>query len=92
MAEALVRVGFEVMKTKYIEIRCDPANTGSRGIPEKLGFQHEGRLRGRLPWLGDTMRDVEVYSLLSSEYAGSPAADVAIEAFDALDRPLIGGP
>jgi len=91
MAAALVRVGFEVMKTGYIEIRCDPANTVSHRIPEKLGFQHEGRLRGRIPWPGDTMRDAEVYSLLSSEYEGSPAADFAIEAFDVLNRPLIGG-
>jgi RimJ/RimL family protein N-acetyltransferase len=43
--EALTKFAFEYYGAKRVEIRCDPDNTGSRSIPERLGFTLEGLLR-----------------------------------------------
>ena len=44
---ALTRLGFEVCGADRIEIRIDPANTASLGVPPKLGFVEEATLRRR---------------------------------------------
>ncbi len=48
-AAALTRVGFEVCDADRIEIRIEPRNTASFGVPRKLGFAEEATLRRRLP-------------------------------------------
>ncbi len=46
---ALTRVGFEMCGADRIEIRIDPENEASLGVPRKLGFVEEATLRRRLP-------------------------------------------
>jgi RimJ/RimL family protein N-acetyltransferase len=86
---ALTRVGFEVLEVQRIEIRCHPDNVASMRIPQKLAFTREGTLRSRYPWRTGEFQDQVVWSLLRSELPGSPAAQVSVQAFDALDRALI---
>jgi RimJ/RimL family protein N-acetyltransferase len=78
---ALTRVAFELTDVERIEIRCDPANDRSRAIPCKLGYTEEATLRRRLHY--PEPRDVVVYSLFREDFASSPAASVAVEAYDA---------
>ena len=82
---ALTRVAFEVCGVDRVEIRVDPANERSAAIPVKLGFEPEAVLGRRLPAFGDQRepRDVRVYSLFRSLLPATPAAETAVEAYDA---------
>ena len=83
-AAALTRVGLEVCGVDHIEIRVDPANSRSAAVPRKLGFREEATLRRRLPSFGgEGPRDAVVFSLFRDQLAESPAAGVAVEAYDA---------
>ena len=88
MAAAMTRVAFEICDFPRVEIRCLTANAASRRVAEKLGFHHEGCLRGTMPYAEGDLRDLEVYSVLREEYAGSPARSVQVQAFDLLGREL----
>jgi RimJ/RimL family protein N-acetyltransferase len=77
----LTRAAFELTDVERIEIRCDPANDRSRAIPRKLGYTQEATLRRRLHY--PEPRDVVVYSLFREDFASSPAASVAVEAYGA---------
>jgi RimJ/RimL family protein N-acetyltransferase len=87
-AAALIKVAFEVIHVYRIEIHMDPANTASAAIPHKLGFTHEGTLRGKLRFL-DTWRDTMIWGLLESEYPNSPSAKAEIKVFDADGQPVL---
>lgn len=87
-AAALTRVAFGVYGMRRVEIHCDPVNEASAGVARRLGFRHEATLAGRLPWVDGSMRDMMVWSLRAEEFPRSPAAGVAVRAFDALDAPL----
>lgn len=85
---ALVKVSFEILRVRRIEIHMDPANTASAAIPRRLGFTHEGTLRGKLRFL-DTWRDTMIWGLLESEYPNSPSAKADIKAFDADGKQVL---
>jgi RimJ/RimL family protein N-acetyltransferase len=73
LAAVLTRVGIEVCGADRIEIRIDPGNEPSLGIPRKLGFREEATLRRRLaPLHGGEPRDVTIFTLFADELAGSP--------------------
>jgi RimJ/RimL family protein N-acetyltransferase len=78
---ALTRVAFELTDVDRIEIRCEPENERSRAIPRKLGYLEEATLRRRLRQ--PEPRDVVIYSLFRSDFAASPSAAAAVEAYDA---------
>ncbi len=87
-AAALTRVGFEVCEADRIEIRIDPENHRSLGIPEKLGFPVEATLRRRLPSRpGEPLRDVVVHTLFREDY--DPAVAPGLRAYDALGRQVV---
>jgi hypothetical protein len=55
-----------------IEIRIAPENQASRAVCTRIQFRHEGILR-EAEWLGDRFVDLEVYSLLKSDWTdGGP--------------------
>ncbi|MDX5436789.1 MAG: GNAT family N-acetyltransferase [Pontibacter sp.] len=63
----LITYAFEKLKMNRIEIRVGVGNNRSNNIPKKLGFTLEGMQRqGEL--LNDRFHDLEVYSLLRSEF------------------------
>ena len=86
---ALTRVAFGVCGVDRVEIRVDPANEASLRIPRALGFTEEGTLRRRLPaGEGEAPRDAVVFALFADQLERSQVARAALEAFDALGRPI----
>jgi RimJ/RimL family protein N-acetyltransferase len=87
-AAALTRVGFDICESDRIEIRIDPNNRKSFGIPQKLGFPVEATLHRRLPARpGEPLRDVVVHTLFREDY--DPAIAPPLRAYDALGRQLL---
>jgi RimJ/RimL family protein N-acetyltransferase len=85
---ALTRVGFEICEADRIEIRIEPGNDASRGVPRKLGFVEEATLRRRLPGReGGPLRDVAIFTMFREDF--DPALAPAIRAFDARGERLI---
>jgi len=85
---ALTRVGFEVCAADRIEIRIEPRNLASLGIPRKLGFVEEATLRRRLPARdGGPLRDVTIFTMFREDF--DPATAQELRAFDALGRQLL---
>jgi ribosomal-protein-serine acetyltransferase len=60
---AVILHGFKTWNLNRITIECAAENTRSRAIPERLGFQLEGIVRG-VEWLHDRYADHAVYGLL----------------------------
>jgi ribosomal-protein-serine acetyltransferase len=65
--KALFDYGFTTLHLHKIEIHVMPSNSKSAGIPQRLGFTLEGRLRDR-QWLYDHYEDHLVYGMLSNEW------------------------
>ncbi len=65
----LVGMAFENLGLNRVGIRVATGNTRSRAIPERLGFRHEGVVR-QGERLYDRYVDLDVYSLLVSEWSG----------------------
>jgi RimJ/RimL family protein N-acetyltransferase len=87
-AAVLTRVGFEVCEADRIEIRIDPNNAKSFGVPQKLGFPMEATLRRRLPARpGEPLRDVTIHTLFREDY--DPAIAPPLRAYDARGRQLL---
>ena len=79
---ALARCGFEICEADRIEIRIDPDNEASKGVPRKLGFTEEATLRRRLPGReGGPLRDVTIFTLFRDDF--DPAIAPNLRAFDA---------
>lgn len=61
----LTNLGFQQLKFRRIEIRCESTNFKSRSIPEKLGFVLEGTLRNDdLSADGIKLTDTCIYSII----------------------------
>lgn len=77
----LTAVAFTVCGVDRVEIHIDPENKASLGIPTKVGFAEEARLRRRLPpFAGEVeRRDVVIFTLFADEFAASPAAAAEFE-------------
>lgn len=88
MASAMTRLGFECQTWSRIEIHCDARNVPSARIARKLGYREEGRLRGRSVAVGGG--DQLVFGMLAGEYPASPAAALAVTAFDAVGGRILG--
>jgi RimJ/RimL family protein N-acetyltransferase len=85
---ALTRVGFDVCGADRIEIRIDPGNVASLGVPRKLGFTEEATLRRRLPAPeGEPLRDVTIFTLFREDL--DPAIAPGIRAFDARGEQIL---
>jgi SagB-type dehydrogenase family enzyme len=85
-AAALARVGFELLELRRLEIRCEVGNPRSAAVPARLGFIHEGILRGRARGPEGELRDLEIWGMLAVDYSKSSARKVKITARDALGR------
>lgn len=66
---AMIDHAFGAWKLNKVEIRCDPENARSRGIPQRLGFQEEGILRQILLGGDGRLHDAVVYGILADEWA-----------------------
>ncbi|HVS85337.1 MAG TPA: GNAT family N-acetyltransferase [Gaiellaceae bacterium] len=85
---ALIRVAFEACEADRVEIRIDPANTSSLGVPRNLGVPVEATLRRRLQSRpGEPLRDVVIHTLFREEY--DPAIAPPLRAFGADGERLL---
>jgi RimJ/RimL family protein N-acetyltransferase len=66
-ALALLAFGFEQVSLHRIFAICDPANTGSARVLEKIGMHFEGHLREHL-WAKGHWRDSLLYAILEQEW------------------------
>ena len=72
---ALTRFTFQVLRANRLEIRCDTANTRSKKLAERLGFQLEGTLHNhRLDPRTKALSDTLVYARTTLD--NLPALDV----------------
>ncbi len=85
---ALTWVGFEICRADRIEIRIDPDNTASLGVPRKLGFTEEATLRRRLPSRhGEPLRDVVIHTMFREDY--DPAIAPGLRALDDAGKQVL---
>ncbi|HLX33327.1 MAG TPA: GNAT family protein [Gaiellaceae bacterium] len=85
---ALTRVGFEICEADRIEIRIDPENEASLGVPRKLGFHEEATLRRRLPAkAGGPLRDVTIFTMFREDF--DPASAPGIRAYNARGEQVL---
>ncbi|HEY8074090.1 MAG TPA: GNAT family protein [Labilithrix sp.] len=85
---ALTRVGFEICEADRIEIRIDPENEASLGVPRKLGFVEEATLRRRLPGrAGGPPRDVTMFTMFREDF--DPSIAPVLRAFDAAGERVL---
>ena len=66
-ARSVISFGFIQLGLHRIIATCDPANTGSYRVMEKLGMQREGYLREHEFWKGAWL-DSLLYSILEKEW------------------------
>lgn len=66
-AARILEIGFTEHRLHRIYATCDPRNTASKRLLERLGMTHEGCLRENLE-IRDGWRDSDVYSLLDREW------------------------
>lgn len=76
----LTRVGFEHLALDRIEIHCDPRNTRSAAVPQRLGYEHEATLRRRLTDHEGALHDEMIWTLFRDRYPNSPATAFAYSA------------
>jgi RimJ/RimL family protein N-acetyltransferase len=85
---ALTRVGLEICRAERIEIRIEPRNEASLGVPRKLGFVEEATLRRRLPGReGEPLRDMTIFTLFTEDL--DPEIASGIRAFDARGEQVL---
>ncbi len=66
-AKALLAFGFDTLGLHRIWADCDPRNTASCRVAQKLGMTHEGRLRENYYLKGEWCSS-EVYAMLEQEW------------------------
>jgi RimJ/RimL family protein N-acetyltransferase len=66
-AKALVDFGFNRLSLHRIFATCDPANTASAHVLEKVGMKREGRIRENM-WTKGKWRDSLLYAVLEREH------------------------
>jgi RimJ/RimL family protein N-acetyltransferase len=85
---ALTCTAFEVCEADRVEIRIEPRNEASFGVPRKLGFLEEATLRRRLPGrAGGPLRDVTIFTMFREDF--DPTVAPGIRAFDARGEQLL---
>lgn len=89
VAETLTRVAFEIDGVERVEIHVAVENERSNAIPRRLGYTLEGTLRKRILFADGRCVDMMVWTMLASEFASSPCAKAALEAYDAIGRRIL---
>ncbi|MEL6672990.1 MAG: GNAT family protein [Bacteroidota bacterium] len=64
----LVNYAFEELEMNRLEIRCAEHNRSSRAIPERLGFNEEGRLR-QSQIVGGEYQTMVIYGMLKRDWS-----------------------
>ena len=67
-AKAIIQYAFEVEKIHRLIATCDPGNTASIRVTEKLGMVQEGHFKKCIHYKDDIWWDEFFYSLLEEDY------------------------
>jgi len=67
-AQCLLRFGFATLGLHRIIGQCDPRNTATARVLERIGMRYEGHLRETM-LIRDGWRDSLIYNLLEQEWA-----------------------
>jgi len=59
---------FNTVNINSIQAKIMPVNSKSKNVVERCGFTHEGTLRQLQYWTGIGIVDLEMYSILKSDY------------------------
>jgi RimJ/RimL family protein N-acetyltransferase len=89
VAAALTKVAFEIDEVDRVEIHCAVENYKSAGVPEKLGFIHEGNRRKKTKDADGKVHDSMIWTMLKEEYPKSIPSKAPIEAYDAIGRRIL---
>jgi len=89
ISAALTKVAFEIEHVDRVEIRIDPKNIKSVGIPKKLGYVYEATLRKRLEIIEGNPSDSMIWSMWKEEYLKSPCVKAKIVANDAFGNRIL---
>ena len=81
---ALTKVAFEIENVDRVEIHCDPKNTKSAAIPEKLGYIYEATLRGRTETIEGEPSDSMIWSIWRDDYLKTPVLRAKIVVYDVM--------
>lgn len=73
-ARVMVAMGFDVLGLRRIWAACDPENTASRRVLEKVGMQVEGLLREDTVIRGE-VRDTLLWGILEPEWRARPESE-----------------
>jgi RimJ/RimL family protein N-acetyltransferase len=71
-AQTMLRIGFEDVGLHRIVGRCDPRNTASIALLQRLGMRQEGVLR-HAEFVKDEWFDDVIFAMLADEWAASTA-------------------
>src|SRR5262249_39696090 len=63
VASALTKCALSLPHIDHVEIRCDPNNVKSAGIPQRLGYAHVGTIREAGAAPGGADRDTMIWRL-----------------------------
>jgi RimJ/RimL family protein N-acetyltransferase len=86
---ALTRIAFEINAMRRLEIHCLSDNVRSAAIPRKLGYTHEATRREYLYMHDKDYRDGMIWTMLASEYPGSPASQFSLTAYDVMGKQVL---
>jgi len=79
---AVTKVGFEIETLNNLFIHCDPSNTRSSNIPQKLGFKHKTTMKNQTHDALDQPRDTMVWSMMKPDYELNPIKQFPLQAYD----------
>lgn len=68
------RVAFEQLGAQRVAICCEPRNTRSRGVAERLGYLYEGCLRNQARAADGGLADLLVFALTPADYRRASAS------------------
>jgi ribosomal-protein-serine acetyltransferase len=84
-ARALLQIAFEELGLNRVGIKTATGNARSRGVPERLGFRHEGVLREG-ERLYDRYVDLDSFALLASEWRAGRSSSPTLRPHPRLRR------
>ena len=73
--KGILRLGFETVGARRIEIRCDSINRRSIGVAERVGMKKEGELRNNSLGTDGTPRNLVVFALTEGDWRWSTRKD-----------------
>ena len=68
-AAALTAAAFALPQIEHVEIRCDPRNIASAGVPAKLGYRHTETLTANTVTPAGEPRDTMVWTITRADHA-----------------------